>query len=83
MAAFRAFIRFLGQAPRGQVMALGTPTLLSSAIDGIGFVLLVPLLQMIRGAHSAEEAGWAFLAPGSTIHLDCLRSAAAKHAQQT
>lgn len=61
-------------------MTLGTFTLLSSATDGIGFVLLVPLLQTISGSRSAEEDGWAFLAPGSTIHLDCLRNAAAKHA---
>jgi ATP-binding cassette subfamily C protein len=60
MEALRAFIRLLGQAPRGQVMALGTLTLLSSATDGIGFVLLVPLLQMISGLGSAEQAEGAF-----------------------
>lgn len=60
MKAFRAFIRLLGQAPRRQVMALGTLTLLSSATDGIGFVLLVPLLQMVSGSRSTEQAAGSF-----------------------
>lgn len=60
MDAFRAFARLLGQVPRGQVLALAMLTLLSSATDGIGFVLLVPLLQMLSGADHAEGAlgGW-------------------------
>lgn len=60
MDAFRAFARLLGQVPRGQVLALAMLTLLSSATDGIGFVLLVPLLQMLSGAGHAEGSlgGW-------------------------
>jgi ATP-binding cassette subfamily C protein len=42
-----AFLRLMRQAPRGQVWGLGVLTVVASATDGIGFVLLVPLLQRI------------------------------------
>jgi ATP-binding cassette, subfamily C, bacterial len=56
MESLRAFLRLLGQAPRAQIVGLVVLMFLSSATDGVGFVLLVPLLQMIGGT-AATSAG--------------------------
>ena len=49
MESLRGFIRLMSQAPKGLVAALLVLVVLSSATDGIGFLLLVPLLGLMGG----------------------------------
>lgn len=49
-----SFVSLLARAPRGQVVWLGALTLLSSLTDGIGLLLLVPLLDILTNAASAD-----------------------------
>ena len=60
MESARAFFRLLGQAPRRDAIMLGMLMLLSSATEGFGFLLLVPLLQSIstETATMGGEGNW-------------------------
>lgn len=49
MESLRGFSRLMSQAPKGLVAALLVLVVLSSATDGIGFLLLVPLLGLMGG----------------------------------
>lgn len=49
-----SFVSLLALAPRGQIFWLGALTLLSCLTDGIGLLLLVPLLDVLTNSASAE-----------------------------
>jgi ATP-binding cassette subfamily C protein len=57
MNALHAFGRLLSSAPRGQVVVLLTLMMVSGLTDGVGILMLVPLLELLGSAHS--DKGWA------------------------
>lgn len=55
MTALRALRRLLGQVPRGRLLGLFVLMLLASLTEGIGLLLLVPLLGILEGIGGAVE----------------------------
>lgn len=58
MTSLRAFLRLIGRAPRGQVIVLGLLMLVASVTDGFGFLLLVPLLNLIAAPAKSGPVSW-------------------------
>ena len=56
MKALRAFGRLLSAAPRGQVLTLLALMILAGLTDGVGILMLVPLLELLGSGHS--DKGW-------------------------
>lgn len=56
MKALKTFVRLVWTAPRGQVLMLLTLMILAGLTDGIGLLMLVPLLELLGGSHSGR--GW-------------------------
>ena len=54
MNALRAFARLLGAAPRRQVLRLLTWMTLAGLTDGVGILMLVPLLELLGNGHSNQ-----------------------------
>lgn len=52
MTSVQAFWRLLGEAPRGQLLGLFLLMTLASLTEGIGLLLLVPLLEILGGTAS-------------------------------
>ena len=61
MKALQAFARLLSAAPRGQVVALLLLMVLAGLTDGIGILMLVPLLELLGNGHSGS--GWSKYVP--------------------
>ncbi|MDQ1090729.1 ABC-type multidrug transport system fused ATPase/permease subunit, partial [Xanthomonas sacchari] len=81
MTAWRALSRLLGWAPRGRLFGVCMLMLLAGASEGIGVLLLVPLLGALQGgeatrggpvAHAVGDAVGALgLSPGALLALFC------------
>lgn len=52
MSAVQAFLRLLKEAPRGRILFLFFLMFLASLTDGIGLLMLVPLLETLGGSNS-------------------------------
>ena len=66
MTLLTAFFHLMRRAPAGQVWGLGVLTVLASVTDGMGFVLLVPLLQRVG------DTGGGGLRSGQDLSVDWL-----------
>lgn len=56
MKALQAFGRLVWAAPRAHVLGLLALMVLAGLTDGIGLLMLVPLLELLGGSHS--DRGW-------------------------